>query len=164
MKLSYFPKVIGFVFLGWFALGFTGAFRSVAHAGDQSVAPYQVAQDEHNERHHDHEHAHPAKVRGDEWYQGQRGHWDHDKKGWQWRGAGPGDDWYQGQRGHWYNESNGWQFGSAGLVCDNNCRNCRPGGYIPANGEGMVDSSNPSLCWSCDSDGHHCHWARRPRF
>jgi hypothetical protein len=25
----------------------------------------------------------------------------------------------------------------------------------------MVNRRNPNLVWSCDSQGHHCHWARR---
>jgi hypothetical protein len=33
--------------------------------------------------------------------------------------------------------------------------------YIPENGEGMVNPRHPGLYWACDSDGHHCHWARR---
>ena len=33
--------------------------------------------------------------------------------------------------------------------------------YIPENGEGMINPRHPNLVWSCDSDGHHCHWARR---
>ncbi|MGD0289226.1 MAG: hypothetical protein ABSC63_06185 [Candidatus Binataceae bacterium] len=34
-------------------------------------------------------------------------------------------------------------------------------GYIPANGEGMLNPRNPNLYWACDSEGHHCHWAPR---
>jgi hypothetical protein len=34
-------------------------------------------------------------------------------------------------------------------------------GYVPRNGQGMVDRRNPNLYWACDSDGHHCHWAPR---
>jgi hypothetical protein len=34
-------------------------------------------------------------------------------------------------------------------------------GYVPANGEGMVNPRNSNLYWACDSDGHHCHWAPR---
>jgi len=34
-------------------------------------------------------------------------------------------------------------------------------GYVPANGQGMVNPNNPNLYWACDSDGHHCHWAPR---
>ena len=33
--------------------------------------------------------------------------------------------------------------------------------HIPPNGQGMINRRNPNLYWSCDSDGHHCHWARR---
>jgi hypothetical protein len=34
-------------------------------------------------------------------------------------------------------------------------------GYIPPNGQGMIDLRNPNLYWACDSHGHHCHWAPR---
>jgi hypothetical protein len=34
-------------------------------------------------------------------------------------------------------------------------------GYIPENGQGMINPRHHGLVWSCDSDGHHCHWARR---
>lgn len=26
---------------------------------------------------------------------------------------------------------------------------------------GMANPRNPNLVWTCDSDGHHCHWAER---
>ncbi len=29
------------------------------------------------------------------------------------------------------------------------------------NGAGMVNPRHPGLVWACDSQGHHCHWARR---
>jgi hypothetical protein len=29
------------------------------------------------------------------------------------------------------------------------------------NGNGMVSRRHPGLIWACDSQGHHCHWARR---
>jgi len=31
----------------------------------------------------------------------------------------------------------------------------------PSNGAGIVNRRNPNLVWTCDSQGHHCHWARR---
>jgi hypothetical protein len=34
-------------------------------------------------------------------------------------------------------------------------------GYVPSNGQGMVNPRNPNLYWACDSGGHHCHWAPR---
>lgn len=33
--------------------------------------------------------------------------------------------------------------------------------YVPPNGQGMINRRNPNFRWACDSDGHHCHWARR---
>jgi len=34
---------------------------------------------------------------------------------------------------------------------------------VPANGEGMINRTNPNLYWACDGSGHNCHWAPRPR-
>jgi len=49
---------------------------------------------------------------------------------------------YNDNRGYGYNN----QFGHQNL---------------PADGQGMINHRNPNLFWACDSDGHHCHWARR---
>jgi len=180
MKIKTSVIVIALVVAaGWFAVASAGTLKS------PSLAVYQVAQNDQGEYHQGQperdqnqrqqaqpEHnrnqrrqvqpAHREKNPGDEWYQGQRGHWYNENNRWEWRGT-TGDDWYQGQRGHWYRESNGWQFGSAGMICNNRGCNCHVGGYIPANGEGMVSRNRPNLFWQCDSDGHNCHWARRPR-
>ena len=143
------------------ALGVWFALASASPLKSPSLPSYQVAQNEQHERHQG-QPSHERKDRDDEWYQGQRGRWYQENNRWQWRGA-QGDQWYQGQRGHWYSEPNGWQFGSAGLVCNAGGCNCRQGGYLPSNGEGMVNRSNANLYWACDSHGHNCHWARRPR-
>jgi hypothetical protein len=145
--------------LGWFALG---PMNQVLAAGPQ--AGYQVAQNEHHNGHHNEAGwDHHNKDHDNEWYQGQQGRWSQGPNHkWQWQSR-DGNDWYWGQRGHWYKEQNGWQFGSAGLVCDNNGRNCRYGRYLPPNGQGMVNRKNPNLYWHCDSEGNHCNWARRPR-
>jgi hypothetical protein len=140
---------------GWFALAHVSMLEGA------SLPRYQVAQNERYEGHEKHARHHHSNTRDDEWYQGQRGRWHRERNdNWQWRGA-EGDEWYQGQRGHWYQERNGWQFGSDGMVCGAQGRNCRKGGYVPANGQGMVNAQNPNLYWACDSEGHHCHWARR---
>ena len=131
---------------GWFALASASTLKNASFLG------YQVAQNEENEGHQ--RYKHDWKDHGNEWHQKHRGY---DRKN-------PGDQWYQGQRGHWYRESNGWQFGSYGLVCNAQGRNCHRGGYIPANGAGMVNSQNSNLYWGCDPDGHHCHWKPRPRY
>ena len=134
----------------------------------------------------------PNSHHGDEvwdWYQGKRGHWRQDKGNGQWhwfgadndhrdsdhrdsdhrdndeataRGSNQPWDWYQGHRGRWQNERGGWHFRSQDLVCNNNGKNCRRGAELPSNGEGMVNVRNPKFFWHCDSDGHHCNWARRP--
>ncbi len=141
----------GSIGIGW-ANSTVGPTRGVVPA----LGGYQLAQDEHNERHRD-------QHRQWDWYQGQRGHWDRDKDNDQYRWRGDeGDQWYQGQRGHWYQEQEGWRFGTAGIICNNQGRNCRQGGYLPANGEGMVSRTNPRMFWHCDSEGHNCNWARRP--
>jgi hypothetical protein len=146
------------VLAGWFALASGSAFRSPAYAGDQSLSGSQSA------RNGERDYQVPRGAdRDDQWYQGQRGHWRQDHNRWQWRGA-QGDQWYMGQPGHWYSENNGWQFGSQGTVCNDQGRNCRQGGNAPANGEGMVSRGNPNFFWACDSDGHHCRWARRPGY
>ena len=130
--------------VGWFAVAPAGTLKSSPLAG------YQLAQNQENEHHHGY--GHDWKDQ-DEWH---HKHSRYDREN-------PGDQWYQGQRGHWYNESKRWQFRSSGLVCNAQGRNCRRGGYIPSNGEGMVNAQNSNLYWGCDSDGHHCNWKRRPR-
>lgn len=158
MKAKTMMTVGMLALAGWLAAAVT--LPSCARAADQTG--YQVAQNDQHPMHQEH-HGRAPKVLADQWYQGQRGHWYKEHDRWQWHGA-QGDQWYQGQPGHWYQESNGWQFGSAGLVCNDQDFDCRVGGYLPPNGEGMVSRSNPSMFWQCDSHGHNCHWARRPRF
>ena len=160
MKAGTLLTTSAIVLAGWFALASGGGFKNSAYAGDQSARndqrqEYQAPQQYQVPR---------GADRDNEWYQGQRGHWRQDRDHrWQWRGA-QGDEWYQGQRGHWYDESNGWQFGSQGTVCNDQGRNCHQGGNVPANGEGMVSRNNPNFFWACDSEGHHCRWARRPGY
>jgi len=36
-----------------------------------------------------------------------------------------------------------------------------PNRNVGPNGEGLINRRNPNFFWACDSDGHHCHWARR---
>ncbi len=116
-----------------------------------------------------------------DWYQGERGHWRQDKGSgkWRWFRAKEASehrdnddamrhdndrpwDWYQGHKGRWQNEHGSWHFRSQDLVCNNNGTNCRRGAEIPPNGEGMVSVRNPKWFWHCDSEGHHCKWAKRP--
>jgi hypothetical protein len=74
-------------------------------------------------------------------------HWDrdHDRDNhghaWQWQWD---RDHY---RGHPYAPVPGYAYGQRG--------------YLPPNGEGMINPNNPNLYWACDSQGHHCHWAPR---
>ncbi len=66
--------------------------------------------------------------------------WDHHHHHHEWR--------WQWEKDHYraYPYTNGYAYGN------------RP---VPANGEGIINQRNPNLYWACDSDGHHCHWARR---
>jgi hypothetical protein len=144
-----------FALVGWFALASASTING-SSAGYQSPAGVQVAQMEPAQPY-----PWPPKHGDYQWYQGQRGHWYKDHDRWVWRGV-EGNQWYMGQRGHWYQEKHGWQFGSDALVCNNQGRDCRWRGYLPPNGEGMVNRGDPSMFWACDSQGHHCHWARRP--
>lgn len=143
--------------VGWLAIAIVGV-RGAASAADSSIGGGELYYSNFNGPSQNWRDIHHV-----DWYQGQEGKWHRgpDKK-WEWRGS-RGNEWYWGQRGHWYKENNGWQFGSDGLVCNANGRDCRYGRYLPANGEGMVSRSNPNLYWQCDSGGHNCHWARRPR-
>lgn len=164
MKVKVILTTTALALAGWLAVASATPLRSSAPDGARALSGYQVAQND------DHEMRRDAMPRGDrrpdrdddEWYQGQRGHWDKDGDHWRWRGA-QGDQWHQGQRGHWYQEQNGWQFGTDGMICNNQGRNCRRGGYLRPNGEGMVSRNHPNMFWQCDADGHNCHWARRPR-
>jgi hypothetical protein len=36
-----------------------------------------------------------------------------------------------------------------------------PNRTVGPNGEGLINRRNPNFFWACDSEGHHCHWARR---
>ena len=158
MNLKTIAMTATLALAGWIAIAWAKPLVGPTGSTVRGLAGYQLAEDE------DHHEKRGDKNRPWDWDQGERGHWNRDKDDnqWRWQGAG-GDDWYQGQRGHWYREPNGWQFGTAGIICNNQGRNCRRGGYLPPNGEGMVSRENPRWFWHCDSEGHHCKWATRPR-
>jgi hypothetical protein len=139
--------------IGWVAVAL--ASPRVGNVTSPGLTGYQLA-DNDDAKHRD-------KDQAWDWYQGQRGRWykDKDKDDWRWRGA-DNDQWYQGHPGHWYQEQNGWQFATPDTICNNAGRNCRRGGYLPPNGEGMVSRKNPRMFWHCDSEGHNCNWAHRP--
>ena len=158
MNRSMIGIAATFVLIGWVAVAVAAASPRVSNspgAAGTNLTGYQLA---------DNDKVAP-RDKGEvwDWYQGQRGHWkkDKDNNQWRWRGV-DNDQWYQGHPGHWYQENNGWQFATPDLICNNQGRNCRRGGYLPPNGEGMVSRENPRMFWHCDSEGHHCNWARRP--
>ena len=161
MNLKVSITITTFALIGWIAIASANPFTDPVRGGGQNLTGSQLAQDDH--KRNDHEGMHPEKEKTWDWYQGQRGQWhkDRDNNQWRWRGA-DNDQWYQGHPGHWYQEQNGWQFATPDLICNNAGRNCRRGGYLPPNGEGMVSRGNPRMFWHCDSEGHHCDWARRP--
>ncbi len=66
-----------------------------------------------------------------------------------------------GQQGYGYNYNQpayGYNYNQPAYGYNN----YRPGYGLPADGQGMIDRRHPGLMWTCDSGGHHCHWA--PRF
>jgi hypothetical protein len=103
------------------------------------VMPLRASADERD--HHRDGHAEHHEWRGDrhEW----RGDRDRDRddqaRRWRW------DRYEDHQRAYPY--APGYAYGQRG--------------YLPSNGEGMINHRNPNLFWACDSDGHHCHWASR---
>ena len=118
----------------------------------------------------------PARAMANDWgHDHDRGGWGHDNgrhEGWsrhrdnddRWRGYNRD---YRPNYGYRYNHEEeeeheyrpGYRY---------NSWNRQPGygyyqpGYTyPRNGQGMISRSNPNMVWSCDSQGHHCHWAPR---
>jgi hypothetical protein len=72
--------------------------------------------------------------------------------------------------GNGFGSGNGYSYGNQepdgddGYGWNQPNYNYRQPGYgynYPSNGAGMVNRRNPNLVWACDSQGHHCHWARR---
>jgi len=155
MRLKTILGATTLFLLGWFALAPAQPFNGAN--GGPPPPNYHHDSDNHHWQHHDKN----KSARAADWYQGTRGQWYRDDNQWRWRTAN-GDQWYQGQPGHWYREPHGWQFGSTGMICNNQGVNCRVGGYLPSNGEGMVSRTNPNMFWHCDSQGHNCGWAHRP--
>ena len=69
---------------------------------------------------------------------------------------------YQGNPGYSYNhEPDADDYGYGGGY-PNGAYGNRFG--YPSNGQGMVNRNHPGLLWTCDSQGHHCHWATRPGY
>jgi len=112
-------------------------------------------------------HEHHDNGRHNDWYMhgggngwtNHRGYNDGDERGYQ------GRSYYQqpvyGYRhepaADDYGYGNGYGYGTPGYAYGYGSR----GFAYPSNGEGMVNPRNPGLVWSCDSQGHHCHWAPR---
>ena len=102
----------------------------------------------------------PATVRADDWH-----HHDRDDQSWSRDNDHDRDhrdrdrDWDQRDRDHYRDyrdRERAFSFNHPGYGYNPNA-----GRSIPPNGEGMINNRNPNLYWACDSDGHHCHWARR---
>jgi Ni/Co efflux regulator RcnB len=78
------------------------------------------------------------------------------------------DDWHREGHQEWNRDHDrdrdrdgdrNWSYSDPGYRSYPNYANRR--GYIAPNGEGMINRRNPNFYWACDSEGHHCHWARR---
>jgi hypothetical protein len=112
---------------------------------------------------------------------GGRGHqqWQHDNgqhRGWSNHRDNDGDEhrsYNQRSYGNNYGYGNGYGNGNREPDADDGYgwnqpnygyRQPRYGYNYPSNGAGMVNRRNPNLVWTCDSQGHHCHWARRYGF
>jgi hypothetical protein len=78
-----------------------------------------------------------------------------------------GDRYSQSQRPYYPTPAYGYGYGNHPQPYVNNYGYGYGNGYgygrqaVPRNGEGMIDPRDPNLIWSCDSQGHHCHWAPR---
>jgi hypothetical protein len=100
-----------------------------------SVAmPIRASAEDHD---HDRGFHHGWRDHDHDWGHGHDRDWDHDRD-WRW------DRYQDHYRAYPY--APGYAYGR---------------GYLPSNGEGMINRRNPNLFWACDSDGHHCHWAPR---
>lgn len=98
--------------------------------------------------------------------------WDHDGDGWRHQGHDNGrhEGWdnhhdrdrheneeeeeeheHQGYYQHPYGYGSGWN---------------RPnyGSRWNGSNNGRSNPRHPGVMWACDSNGHHCHWARRPGY
>jgi hypothetical protein len=101
-----------------------------------SVAmPMRASADDWNHEHHDH------PVAADRMHHDEARYHHDEAQRWRWEKD------HEHYRAYPYSPS--YAYGS------------RPGYVVPPNGQGMVNPENPNLYWACDSDGHHCHWARR---
>lgn len=89
----------------------------------------------------------PTTVRADDW-------WHHHDRSWSDR-----DHDHNRDRDHDRDWDRDRDFSRSHRESD--YYNPNAGRYIPPNGEGMISNRNPNFYWACDSDGHHCHWARR---
>lgn len=104
--------------------------------------------------------------------------WDHDGDGGGWRHPrhdnGLHRGWYnhrgeaeeeEHEGGGYYRQPYGYGYGYGNQEPDGDEGYGwnRPGYGYNWNGSlnGMVNPRHPGLYWACDSQGHHCHWARR---
>ena len=109
---------------------------------------------------HDHDEDHDGEGwRGHDrgWHRG----WD-DNRGWNnYRGQNWGEnedeeEEEEHENGGYYQRPHGYGYQPYGYGYRQ-----RYGYGFPRNGAGMVNPRHPGLIWACDSQGHHCHWARR---
>jgi len=133
----------------------------------------------------------PVKAMAHDWDHGGWGHEHHDNgnhNGWYKHDGGNGgwghhhgdhdgdENQYQGQGyyppptsyGYGYRQAPYYNNYGKGYGYGSGYGNGYGYGYgrqgVPANGEGMISRTHPGLMWTCDSQGHHCHWAPRPGY
>ena len=105
--------------------------------------------------------AHDHDGDGDGWGHKQ---WHHDNgqhRGWYKHQGGDRDEDEEEEHEHrgYYQQPYGYGYGHQEPDGDEGYGWNQPRyGY---NGNGMVNRRHPNLYWACDSQGHHCHWARR---
>ncbi len=81
--------------------------------------------------------------------------WHHrDRHEWGWHHDRDDDNHHAGR---WYRDRDDDSYAHPGYGSYQRYRR----GYLPPNGEGMINRRNPNFYWACDSQGHHCHWAPR---
>jgi hypothetical protein len=102
----------------------------------------------------------PTTARADWWANHDRDHraWvarehqGHDwQRNWYYRDHRDRDRDYASDHRDWYANHPNYGYGYYGSGQRN----------LPPNGEGMINKRNPNLFWACNSQGNHCHWARR---
>ena len=110
----------------------------------------------------------PARALAHDWGH-DGGGWRHQRhdnglhRGW-YNHRGEGEEEEEGHEGGgYYQQPYGYGYGNQEPDGDEGYGWNRPGYGYNSNGwlNGRVNPRHPGVYWACDSQGHHCHWARR---